>query len=116
MAAKTRRDLVDRALEILGVLAAGQAPAPEDVARVDGYVDTTVADLIARDIYYVDDVDEVDPAIFDDLAKVLGNNCREAFGLASDPALPAIAAAAENKLQVKSSQGPTYRTLRTSYF
>lgn len=113
---KTRRELVDRALEVLGVLAAGQTAAPEDVARVDGYVDTTVADLIERDIYYVDDVEEVNPAIFDDLAKVLANNSREAFGLASDPALPAIGAAAENKLQVKSSQGPTYKTLRTQYF
>jgi len=113
---KTRRDLVDRALDVLGVLASGQAPATEDVARVDGYVDTTIADLLDRDVYYVADVSEIEDGIFDDLAKCLANNCREGFGLASDPALPAIAAAAENKLRIKSAQGPTYSVLRTSYF
>jgi len=113
---KTRRDLVDRALDVLGVLASGQAPATEDVARVDGYVDTTIADLLDRDVVYIPDSEEIEEGVFDDLAKVLANNCREGFGLASDPALPAIAAAAENKLRIKSAQGPTYQTLKTVYY
>lgn len=113
---KTRRDLVDRALGVLGVLAAGQSAEVEDVANVDSYVDTTVSDLEARDIYYVADVEEVDPSIFDDLAKVLANNAREEFGLADDPRLAATAAAAERSLSIKSAQGPTYKTLRTQYF
>jgi hypothetical protein len=113
---KTRRDLVERALGVLGVLAAGQSPETEDLAKVDSYVETTVADLEARDIYYVADVSEVDPAIFDDLAKVLANNSREEFGLANDPRLAATGIAAENSLREKSAQGPTYRVLRSQYF
>lgn len=113
---KSRRDLIDRALEVLGVLAAGQVAANEDLARVDGYVDTTIADLTARDVVYVSDTQEFEPGIFDDLAKVLANNAREAFGLADDPRLAATAMAAENSLRIKSAQGPTYQRLRVEYF
>lgn len=113
---KSRRDLVDRALEVLGVLAAGQVAANEDLARVDGYVDTTIADLTARDVVYVPDTQEFEAGIFDDLAKVLANNAREAFGLADDPRLAATGMAAENSLRIKSAQGPTYQPLKTVYF
>lgn len=113
---KSRRDLIDRALEIIGTLAAGQVAENEDLARVDGYVDTTIADLIARDVYYVSDNEEFDLSIFDDLAKVLANNAREAFGLANDPRLAATAMAAENNLRTKSAQGPTYAVLKGTYF
>lgn len=113
---KTRRELNDRALEVLGVLAAGQVAANEDLARVDSYVDTTIADLIARDVVYIPDAEEFDEAIFDDLSKVLANNAREAFGLANDPRLAATAIAAENSLRIKSAQGPTYKPLKVQYF
>lgn len=106
---KTRRDLLDRSLEVLGVLAAGQVAETEDLARVDGYVETTISDLAARDVIYIADAEEFDLAIFDDLAKVLANNAREAFGLANDPRLAATGMAAENNLRIKSAQGPTYQ-------
>ena len=115
MGLKSRRDLCDRALEVLTVLAAGQTAEVEDLARVDGYIETTVDDLRARDVIYIPDYDEFDTQIFDDLAKVLANNSREAFGMANDPRLAATGAAAENSLLIKSAQGPTYATLKTTY-
>lgn len=112
----TRRDLVDRALDILGVIATGQEPATEDVAKADAYVDSMVADLISRDVFYVSDTDEIDLAIFQDLATCLANACMAAFGLANDPRITAMSLAAENSLMIKSQHGPTYQVLRTQYF
>lgn len=113
---KLRRDLLDRALSVLGVLASGQVAENEDLALVDSYVETTIADLTARDVIYIPDADEFDEKIFDDLAKVLANNARESFGLANDPRLAATAMAAEVSLRTKSAQGPTYKVAQGVYF
>jgi hypothetical protein len=113
---KTRRDLIDRALSVLGVLGSGQSPETEDVALVDGFIDPMIADLTDRDVVYISDAEEIEDGLFLDLAKVLANNCREAFGLANDPRLAATGIAAENSLREKSAQGPTYRVLRSQYF
>ena len=113
---KTRRELVDRALDVLGVLASGQVPEVEDVARLDGYVETTIEDLLERDIIDIPDPEEIELSIFDDLAKVLANNAREGFGLANDPRLAATAQAAEKRLLEKSWIAPTYKPLKTQYF
>lgn len=113
---KTRRDLIDRAAEALGVLAAGQTLANEDIARIDGYVDTTAADLMRRDIYSIADTQEIDESIFDDFGICLANACRHAFGQSGNPELQAAAIAAEQKLLKKSAQGPTYKIQRSVYF
>lgn len=116
MSTKTRRELIDRAGEALGVLAAGQTLSNEDYTRIDGYIDPTADDLIARDVYYVADTSEIDGAIFDDFALCVANACRHAFGLSGNPELPAAAQAAEAKLRIKSASGPTYKPLRSTYF
>lgn len=116
MSTKTRRQLIDRVGEAVGALASGQSLAAEDVSRIDGYVDPTAADLLARDVYYVADTQEIDASIFDDFALCVASACRHAFGLNGDPEIPAAAQAAEVKLRVKSASGPTYKVLRASYF
>lgn len=116
---KTRRQLTDKALELLGVLPAGQVAQDEDVSRVDGYIDTTIADLRERDIIYVPDATEVDESIFDDLALCLANNARHSFGLGGNAELPAAVkggAGAEANLLTKSGGGPQYTVQKTSYF
>lgn len=116
MATKTRRQLIERAAEALGVLAAGQPVEVEDYARIDGYIDPTAADLIARDVYYIADTEEIPDSIFDDFAICVASTCRHAFGLSGNAELPAAALNAENKLRIKSADGPTYRPLRATYF
>lgn len=116
MALKTRRELVEEAIGVLGVVGAGQAPEVEDVAKVDSKVEATIDDLRARDVYYVSDAEEVDTEIFLDLAACLAGNCMADFGMANDPRVTAVAMAAENSLRIKSAQGPTYKTLRVDYF
>lgn len=116
MSTKTRTELITRAAEALGVLAAGQPIEVEDYQRINGYVDTTAADLIARDVIYIPDTGEIDAAIFEDFAICVANTCRHAFGLGGNAELPAAAIAAERNLSVKSSHGPTYERLKVEYF
>jgi len=116
MALKTRRDLVDEALGVLGVVGSGQSPEVEDVAKVDGKINATIDDLRARDVIYIPDYDEIDTEIFLDLATCVAGKCMADFGLANDPRITAMAVVAENSLSIKSAQGPTYTRLRTEYF
>jgi len=119
MALKTKRQLLERALEALGALASGQVAEVEDLARVERYLGPTVADLLRRDIYYIADTEEIEEDIFDDLALCLANTARHAFGLGNDPALPASVKGpmgAEASLRIKGGGGPTYKPLRTTYY
>lgn len=116
MAFKTRRDLIDEALGVLGVVGSGQSPEVEDVSKVDGKIEPTIDDLRARDVIYIPDYDEIDTEIFLDLATFLAGKCMADFGLANDPRITAMAVAAENSLREKSAQGPTYSVLRSQYF
>lgn len=81
---KTRDQLVLRALEILGVVATGQAPAAEDTAKIDNLVDPLIARLAEREIAYVADVNEIDLSLFEDLAVMLAGSAR--FGRVPDTA------------------------------
>jgi hypothetical protein len=51
--AKTRGDLVNRALNILGAVGSGQTASPEDVALVDALVDPVLEELARRGVTYV---------------------------------------------------------------
>lgn len=113
---KTRRNLVDRAAENLGVLASGQTLAAEDLAGIDAFVETTIADLRKRDVLYVPDAAEIDEEIFEDLSVCLAFRCRIKFGLAGDPEIAAANLASEKSLRIKSAQGPTYAVAKTTFY
>ncbi len=110
--AKSRVDLVERALKNLGVLPQGQSPNIQEFNAVDALVDTTIEDLIGRDVVYIDDIEAIDEKYFMPLGLILASNCRAEFGLGSDPALPALAIKAEKDLQQISRVVPTFKTLK----
>ena len=68
---KTRRDLVLRALDVLGVSAVGQAPAAEDFAAVDAQVDPVLGVLAGLEVVYVADPDEIPAEFLNPIADVL---------------------------------------------
>ena len=109
--AKTRRDLVYRALYNLGVLPQGQNPGNEEYNSVDGLVDPMVEDLIARDIVHIQDVDAIEEKYFIHLGHVLAGHSASVFGMQNDPALAARATKGERDLQTIFSTRPTYQTL-----
>lgn len=116
--AKTRADLVIKALDLLGVSAVGQDPAAEDYAKVDGNVDTTLASLAALEIVYVPDANSIPLETFKQVAAVLAEECKTEFGL--DPnevqKLEGDRAQAESELRAIVRGRPTYEPQKAQYF
>ncbi|WP_262298391.1 hypothetical protein [Microvirga sesbaniae] len=111
---KTRTELATRALGILNLLQAGQAPHPEDLTAVAGIVDPLAAQLGLDNVIYVDDTDGIDDAVFLPLA------ARLALEIAPDFGLPAVddatKARAEAPLRRLAARPPSYRPLTMTSF
>lgn len=118
--AKTRSELITEVLDQLGVLAAGQTPATEDVSKVDGKLNSVLDEISALDIITIDDPGSVGPTggeipseAFLALGTVIANRCAPSFGLAGDPALDALSKRAEKTLRTIVRPQRARRTLRT---
>lgn len=109
--AKTRTDLIHRALKNLGVLPQGQNPSSEEYNAVDDLVDPMLEDLIARDVVFIEDVDAIDEKYFLALGHVLAGQALSEFGMQNDPALTARALKGEQDLKTIFSTRPTYQVL-----
>ena len=114
--AKTRQELIYKALRNLGVLPQGQAPGSEEYNQLDGLVDPMVEDLIARDICFIEDVDAIDEKYFLSLAHVLAGHALSDFGMQNDAALTARAVKGERDLHNIFSTRPTYQVLEVQPF
>jgi hypothetical protein len=119
--AQTRRQLIDKVLDKLGVLVPGQSPGDEAVSRVDGYVDPCFAELAATGVVYVADAGLPDPpsggAIEDPLVNSLADYiawaCAGAFNLGDNPQLKLLADQGESRLRIIGRPASTRQTLRT---
>ena len=119
--AQTRRQLIDKVLDKLGVLVPGQAPGDEAVSRVDGYVDPCFAQDAALGIVYVPDAGLPDPPsggqIEDALVNALADRvtwaCAGAFNLGDSPQLKLLSDQAEATLRIIGRPASTRQTLRT---
>jgi hypothetical protein len=109
--AKSRQDLVYRALYNLGVLPHGQNPGDQEYNSVDALVDSMVEDLIARDIVHIQDVDAIEEKYFLHLGGVLAGHAAPVFGMQMDAALAVKAQKGEKDLQTIFATRPTYETL-----
>lgn len=77
--AKTRQQMVHRALTKLGHLPAGQEAQAEDYGRVDENLESIFAELTARQIFYVGDYDSYDEESFEPLADYLAGSMGDDF-------------------------------------
>jgi hypothetical protein len=114
--ARTRTDLVNKALYNLGVTPSGQTPGIEEYNTVNDLVDGVIEDLIERDIYYLVDVDAVPVAPFIHIAHILAYVAAPEFGAAGDASLAAKAQKAEMDLQAYAATRPTYQPLKVQAF
>jgi hypothetical protein len=114
--AKTRADLVNRALYNLGVLPQGQTANAEDFNAVDALVDPMIEDLIGRDIVFVEDVDAIDEKYFLHLGHVLAGHAASIYGMQNDAALAAKMIKGEQDLQRLAATRPTYQTLEVQAY
>lgn len=83
---------------------------------MDALVDPTIEDLINRDVIFIDDAEAIDDRYFMPLGLILASNCRAEFGLADDPALPALALNAEKDLRQIGRVVPTFKTLKVTAY
>lgn len=116
---KTRAELVNQCLINLGIIAEGQSVSAEDVSKMDGFVDPSVALLAGLEIYYVQDAGDVGPtdgsiedAAYLPLADWIANQACSGFNLPADEKLQARAILAERTLITLAAPARTLRTLR----
>ena len=114
--ARTRADVVNRALQVLGVRPQGQAASAEDYNAVDDILDGVIEGLIEREVYFLQDVDATPEVIYIPLGNVLAWAAAPIFDQHDDVSLAAQAQKAEMDLQKIGSFGPTYQTLEVQYY
>lgn len=115
---KTRRELVLRALDVLGVSAVGQAPAAEDYSAVDAQVDAVISGLAALDIVYVGNTDDIPVEWFNPLANILAFALCVDFGVGDTEktALATLDAQAKSDLRFMNRGRPTGQRMTAEYF
>ena len=119
MATRTRIDLVYQALEVLGVLAAGERRLRKTSRRSMGTLEPLIATLSARDIVTVDDADRIPMEWFLSLAVLLADRAADTFGLPALPTAPGSpnpVTAAEAELREIVYARPTFEPLRADYY
>lgn len=102
---KSRQALIERALEELGVKAAGVTPSAEDVAAIEREIDPVMSDLATRGIWQWGDADEFDDDAFVHLAKLLANSKARVFGVEPDETVRLMCEARLRQLDVANLSG-----------
>ena len=118
--AQTRRQLIDKVLDKLGVLVPGQAPGDEAVSRVDSYIDPCFAQDAAIGLPYVADAGLPDPpsggqiedAEVNARADRIAWMCAGAFNLGDNPHLKLMSDEADTTLRIIARPASTRQTLR----
>ncbi|PBB75205.1 hypothetical protein CK227_10460 [Mesorhizobium sp. WSM4308] len=110
---KSREQLVNRALQKLKVLAAGQSPSAEDYKVVDDDLEPVLSDLSSRGIYPFGNPDEIEDEAFLYLATCLAQSSAQDFGRDPDPNQVAFAEARLRELNTQKLSG---QPLQVDYF
>lgn len=116
--AKSRDQLVARALVVLGIGSVGQPASAEDVQAVDDQVDPFLAWLGARHDLVVQDDEAIEDAWFLPLGDMLAKRMLDEFSIGLEEAqrIEALDTAALADLKIIARDKPTYEPLDTEYF
>ena len=114
----TRTDLIHRALRNLGALPQGQAPDADTAQAVGDLLDGMLAELEARDVLYIKDIDtfDLEDKYLQPLGHILAWRAAPEFGMAADPGLAALATQAEIHLRHMDAGRATYQIMPGQYF
>lgn len=110
---KSREQLVNRALQKLRVLGAGQTASAEDYKVVDDVVEPVLSELSTRSVYGYGNPDKIEDDAFEHLATCVAQATAPDFGLEPDEGLRLMA---ETRLREISAQTLSYQPARTEYF
>lgn len=110
---RTRTELIVEVLDQLGKSEAGQDPAAEDAAKVDGKIKGMLEYLARRKIVYVADPNSIDDAIFESISVILASRCGPAFGAGRQRD---VEREEEANLRLLQPRPGGYPVLRNDYF
>lgn len=115
---KSRAELVREALDLLGILQAGQDPSAEDTDVVDDKVEPTLAGLRTLEIIEIGDPEAIPDEVFLQVAAFLAEKCVQTFGLMGAEAQRVSDArqVAEQEIRIMTRSRPTYETAGSEYF
>lgn len=117
---RTRAELVNQVLSRLGARSIGETltTGHEDYDFVDDELDSLVAEMNARGIFYAADLDEIEDASFHPLATYMANRLADQFGLSEGDAakLSSRAEVAERILRRLRADETAGDRVRAEYF
>lgn len=108
---QTTANLVNRVLSDLNVVGLGQTASDEDFAAVAARVTTIAAELTARGVCYLPDVEAIDDALYEPLVELMTARIGASYG--RPVADPAAILMLEERLRDVSRPAATRRTLET---
>lgn len=111
--ARTRAQLVSKALSLLQEEGAGQSLSDEDKELVDGAVEPLVAELASNNVLVVGNLNAIDDDIFLPLARLLANEVGDDFGR---PYSDEIRIAQEMRIKRVTALISTYAPQTPDYF
>lgn len=118
--AQTTASLVERALQIVDVVGAGQTASAEDTELAVNALSALIAELSAREIVYVafdpDDLtlEDIPDELFNPLADVLAADLQTTF--AGGRVAEAEREGMINRIRRVASIGPSYEVMQAQYF
>lgn len=110
---KTSAQLIAKALSNIGALEPGEAPSAEDFETMDGLIDPLIEQLQTEGVAPFIDRDEIPPALFLPLSRLLANAAGPEFGSPMNEQAKLIDEATLRRL---TAGKPTYQTLRVEFF
>src|SRR5262249_22747860 len=115
---RTRAELVNKALDVLGVTAVGQTVDADTAKIVNDDLDTVLKSLASRQLCYVPDPSQIPDEIFVQLGILLADANKNNFGLQQDELdkLNAAVLQAESQIREIVRGRPTYERQRAEYF
>lgn len=125
---KTLDDLIREVLSLIGVLATGQPPDPEDYQYVQNGIDSVLRKIAALELVYIPDPNNIPGEFFQDVAAIAAGELQAKWGLPPDEFAKLVtrglggvqgtdvgAGAAALSLKLMTRGKPTYERLRVEY-
>jgi hypothetical protein len=114
---KNRTDLIHRTLRNLGVLPQGQSPSAEEYQSVSDLIDSTLAELEARQVTLVFiDADDIEEEFFQPLGRIMAAVAAPEFGQDQNQALWALKERAELDLKKMTAAKYTGVVTENTYY
>ena len=115
---RTRAELINKALDVLGVTAIGQTVDADTAKIIDDDLDSALKTFAARELVYIADPNSIPDEVFQHIGILLADYNKNNFGLQQDELdkLNMAVLQAESQIREIVRGRPTYERARTEYY